>query len=274
MKRVRGFEEDAHIAGAQVRACNRRWQPGQDRTSSDADQVKLRELEIDAKTARDQLESYLTKYREAISREAENALPANGRVIAFAMTLVTPTFPKLGPTLLLAPLGGAFVSLGGGRPHPARRRRRSRPPPRRRSRPRRRSVASRTAVRHRPAPPPPTRASPRRPREESARERTPGRPRSKLRRPARRHQRRREPAAARRRRRRGWRAAGGAGRGAPADAARRDGARRLGPSPTWLADLFDRERDGGAVRTGLSDLVADVGACPRRPSRSLDAARR
>ena len=43
----------------------------------------------------------------------------------------------------------------------------------------------------------------------------------------------------------------------------------LGPSPSWLPDLFDRERDGGAVRTGLSDLVADVGALARAVHRDL-----
>ena len=46
----------------------------------------------------------------------------------------------------------------------------------------------------------------------------------------------------------------------------------LGPSPSWLADLFDRERDGGA-RTGLSDLVADPqarGSAHRDLSTALD----
>ena len=113
MKRVRGFEDDARIAAVQVKSLQQAvTSQAQTVTASDADQVKLRELEIDAKTAREQLESYLTKYREAISRNADNAVPANGRIIAFAMTPVTPTYPKLGPTLLLAPLAALFVSLG------------------------------------------------------------------------------------------------------------------------------------------------------------------
>ena len=81
-------------------------------TSSDAEQVKLRELEIDAKTAREQLESYLTKYREAIARDADNAAPANGRIIARALSPASPSFPKAGSMLLLAPLAALCASLG------------------------------------------------------------------------------------------------------------------------------------------------------------------
>jgi succinoglycan biosynthesis transport protein ExoP len=113
MKRVRGFEEDARIAAAQVKTLQQAV-ANQTRavTARDADQVKLRELEIDAKSARDQLESYLTKYREAIARGAENAAPANGRVIAYALAPASPSFPKTGPTLLLSALAAFFVSLG------------------------------------------------------------------------------------------------------------------------------------------------------------------
>ena len=113
LKRVRGFEEEAHIADAQTKSLHAAVSD-QARTvsSSDADQAKLRELEIDAKTWRDQLESYLTKYREAIARDAANAVPANGRIISHALAPTSPTFPKTGPTLLLAPLAAFFVSLG------------------------------------------------------------------------------------------------------------------------------------------------------------------
>ena len=113
MKRVRGFEEDARIAGAQVKSLQQAvTSQAKTVTSSDADQVKLRELEIDARRAREQLESYLTKYREAIARNAENAVPANGRIIAYALMPASPTFPKTGPTLLLGSLAAFIVSLG------------------------------------------------------------------------------------------------------------------------------------------------------------------
>ena len=113
MKRARSFEEEAHIAGSQVRSLQQAVSnQAHAVTSNDADLVKLRELEIDAKTARDQLESYLTKYREAVARDAADASPANGRIIARALQPIEPSFPKPGPLLLLAPLAGLFVSLG------------------------------------------------------------------------------------------------------------------------------------------------------------------
>ena len=267
MKRVHGFEEDARIADNQVKSLQQAVaRQARTVTSSDADQVKLRELEIDAKTARDQLESYLTKYREAIARGAENAVPANGRIIAYALTPSSPTFPKIGPTLLLATLAGFFVSLGlviakillsdGSEtakaiPAPAAR------PERDPSLP--------FGINPRPASA----------REESARERQ------------------------------DWTAAvesfvdrfadtgegeslplivageGGAGALPAALVAARRLVRRgptalvdLGPSPSWLADMFDRERDNGPVRAGLSDLARDpgalVGAAHRDLSTSLD----
>ena len=113
MKRVHGFEEEARISEAQMKSL-RAAVTDQAKTvsSSDADQAKLRALEIDAKTYRDQLESYLTKYREAIARDVANAAPANGRIIAHALAPMSPSFPKTGPTLLLAPVAAFFVSLG------------------------------------------------------------------------------------------------------------------------------------------------------------------
>ena len=113
MKRVRAFQEDAHIAATQVTSLEQAVaSQAKAVTSGDADQVKLREWEIDAKTARDQLESYLTKYREAIARNAVNASPADGRIIAIARAPLSPSFPRTGPTLLLATLAALFVSLG------------------------------------------------------------------------------------------------------------------------------------------------------------------
>ncbi len=112
MKRVRALEEDARIAAAQVKTLRQAVaNQAKTVTASDADQVKLRELEIDAKTARDQLETYLTKYREAIARDAVNASPANGRIIAYGLAPPTPSFPKTGPTLLLSSLAAFSVSL-------------------------------------------------------------------------------------------------------------------------------------------------------------------
>ena len=263
LKRVYGFEQDARIAATQVRSLQQDVaNQAKTVTSGDADQVKLRELEIDAKQARDQLESYLTKYREAIARDAENATPANGRIIAAALTPSTPTFPKTGPTLLLAPLAAFFVSLGltvakilltdAGAAPPAK------------SRPARAEPDLPFGI----DPPAP-------PREESALERST------------------------------WAAAvesfvdklaeasegeslpimvaaeGAAGALPVALAAARRLTRRgatvlvdLGPSPTWLPDMFDRAQDHGDAAAGLTDLVAlegdFEGAVHRDLSTTLD----
>ena len=112
-RRCAALENDAKLAarrGRQPRA--RRW-PSSRRRSPPATPTtcSLRALELDAKTSRDQLESYLQKYREAVAREAENAAPADARIIASASEPRAPTFPKKLPTVLLATLAGFLVSL-------------------------------------------------------------------------------------------------------------------------------------------------------------------
>jgi len=112
-KTVAALESDAKLAAADVDSLAATLAK-QSKTvaSGNADDVKLRALQLDAKTAGDQLESYLQKYREALAREAENAAPADARVIAAASEPRVPTFPKKGPTILLATLAGFLVSLG------------------------------------------------------------------------------------------------------------------------------------------------------------------
>lgn len=268
MKRVHGFEEEARIAGSQVSSLQQAVaSQARTVTSSDADQVKLRELEIDAKTAREQLESYLTKYREAIARDAANAVPANGRIIAHALTPSSPTFPKTGPTLLLATLAGFFVSLGLVVAKILL------------------SDGSAAVAKAAPAPAPAARP-----------ERDPSLPFGIDPLPA-------EPRKESGRERQGWTGAvesfvdrlaetgegdslplivageGGAGALPAALVAARRLARRgptalvdLGASPSWLADMFDRERDNGPVRAGLSDVARDPGGLAGATHRDLSSA--
>ena len=80
--------------------------------AGDADNVELRALELDANAARSQLESYDQKYREAIARDADNATPADARIIAPATEPRTPTFPKKIETLALGTLAGLLLSSG------------------------------------------------------------------------------------------------------------------------------------------------------------------
>jgi uncharacterized protein involved in exopolysaccharide biosynthesis len=112
-KAVRGFEDEARLAGVQVSNLEGLIaKQSKAVATSDVDGVRLRALELDAKTAREQLESYIEKYREAAARDADNATPADARVIATAQEPRTPTFPKKGPTLLLVTLAGFLLSLG------------------------------------------------------------------------------------------------------------------------------------------------------------------
>ena len=112
-KTVAALESDAKLAAADVDSLTASL-ARQSKTVADgnSDDVHLRALQLDAKTAGDQLESYLQKYREAVAREAENAAPADARIIAAASDPREPTFPKKVPTILLGTLAGFFVALG------------------------------------------------------------------------------------------------------------------------------------------------------------------
>ena len=112
-KSVIGLEDEAKVAADQVDSLSAAVAK-QSKTvaTGDADDVQLRALELDAKTSRDQLESYLQKYREALARDADNAAPADARIIERATEPRTPTFPKKAPTVLLATLAGLLVSVG------------------------------------------------------------------------------------------------------------------------------------------------------------------
>ena len=117
-KTVAALESDAKLAAADVDSLSASL-ARQSKTvaNGNADDVHLRALQLDAKTAGDQLESYLQKYREAVAREAENAAPADARIIATASDPREPTFPKKVPTVVLGTLAGFFVSLGAVAAH-------------------------------------------------------------------------------------------------------------------------------------------------------------
>jgi polysaccharide biosynthesis transport protein len=112
-KSVRGYEEEAQIASDQVRNLDAEIAEQTKIVSSgDGDTVKLRALELEARTAREQLESYLAKYREAEARESDAAGPPNARIIETANPPSLPSFPKATATILLTALAGFVLSLG------------------------------------------------------------------------------------------------------------------------------------------------------------------
>ncbi|MGP2492741.1 GumC family protein [Mesorhizobium sp. PUT5] len=68
-------------------------------------QVELNALEREAAAQRQLLESYMTRYREASSREDRNYLPVDARIFSRAATPVEPYFPKIAPIV-----GAAFIA--------------------------------------------------------------------------------------------------------------------------------------------------------------------
>ncbi|MGD0722347.1 MAG: exopolysaccharide transport family protein [Roseiarcus sp.] len=110
-KAARGLENDARLAAAQVASLGAAL-AAQSKVvaSGNVDEVALRALELDAHAARDQLESYVQKYREAIARDADNASPADARIISVASPPRSPTFPKKAETLALGTLAGFVLS--------------------------------------------------------------------------------------------------------------------------------------------------------------------
>ncbi len=110
---ARSLDNDAKIAGTRVDTLQASLDQlkGQAAVNNE-DDVQLRELERDAKSQRDLLESYLAKYREASARDAVNASPADARVISRATISNVPAYPKKLPTVLIAVLTTLIIASG------------------------------------------------------------------------------------------------------------------------------------------------------------------
>lgn len=109
---VRTLENEAKIAGQRVESVTAALD-GQKKTVSGAndDEVQLRALEREARTQREQLEQYMLRYREALARDAQNATPADARIISRAVEPTAPSFPKKLPTMVVATLATFLVAL-------------------------------------------------------------------------------------------------------------------------------------------------------------------
>jgi succinoglycan biosynthesis transport protein ExoP len=75
-------------------------------------EVQLRALEREARTQRDQLESYLTRYREAMARDVGNAAPPDARIVSRAVTPQVPSFPKKLPIVAITTFAALMLSAG------------------------------------------------------------------------------------------------------------------------------------------------------------------
>src|SRR5436309_1477915 len=109
----RSLESDARIASGRVDGLmNSLDQLKKLASSNNGQDVQLRALERQAKAQRDQLESYLPKYREASARENIEAAPADGRIISRATVSNTPAYPKKLPIVLIATLATLLLTSG------------------------------------------------------------------------------------------------------------------------------------------------------------------
>ncbi len=110
---ARSLDNDAKIAGARVDSLTTSLDQLKSQAAvTNEDDVQLRELERDAKSQRDVLESYLAKYREATARDTINASPADSRVISRAAVSNVPAYPKKLPAVLIAVLTTMIIASG------------------------------------------------------------------------------------------------------------------------------------------------------------------
>jgi polysaccharide biosynthesis transport protein len=110
---ARSLENDAKVAGARVDSLTVSLDQLKNQAASTNEQdVQLRALEMDAKSQRDLLESYLAKYREATARDTINSSPADARVISRATVSNIPAYPKKLPTVLIATITTLVLTSG------------------------------------------------------------------------------------------------------------------------------------------------------------------
>jgi succinoglycan biosynthesis transport protein ExoP len=110
---ARQFENDAKVAGDRLATMTESLDTVKKLASQSNEQdVELRALEREAKTQRDLLESYLTKYREASARDNINAAPPEARIISRASPAIKPAYPKKLPTVLIAAFAAFALSAG------------------------------------------------------------------------------------------------------------------------------------------------------------------
>lgn len=81
-----------------------------DTANTDEKQVGLDALEREATAQRQLLETYLARYREAVSEQNMNATPADARIVSSAVMPTEPYFPKIVPIVIVASLAGFVLS--------------------------------------------------------------------------------------------------------------------------------------------------------------------
>jgi polysaccharide biosynthesis transport protein len=110
---ARALENDSKIAAARVANLQAAIdEQKQTVAAANTDQVHLNELERAAQALRDQLDSNMTKYQEALAQESSSSTPADARIIARATPPDEPSFPKKVPTIAFGTFAAFVLSLG------------------------------------------------------------------------------------------------------------------------------------------------------------------
>ena len=112
-KAARTLDNDARIAAGRVENLTAAMNSQKAAIgASGTDQVKLSELELNARLLKDQLEFNTAKYQEAVARENAGSTPADARIVSRAVAPQVPTFPKKWPIIAIATIAGLLLSLG------------------------------------------------------------------------------------------------------------------------------------------------------------------
>jgi len=112
-KVVASLEDQAQVAEAReksLRASLDRLKA--EKAKADLNDVKLKALERDAAADRALLETMLSRYAEASTRQDQSAQPGLARIIQSAAAPTSPSFPKRGPMVVLITVAGFVLALG------------------------------------------------------------------------------------------------------------------------------------------------------------------
>jgi uncharacterized protein involved in exopolysaccharide biosynthesis/Mrp family chromosome partitioning ATPase len=113
LKIVAGLEEQARIAEAREASLRDSLNAAKaDVSDANLDEVRLREMEREAAANREILEALLNRYTDASARNSLAAQPGLARIVQSALQPSLPSFPRRGPTIMLAFIGGLATSLG------------------------------------------------------------------------------------------------------------------------------------------------------------------
>lgn len=111
---VRSLETEAKVQEARVEALMAAFETQKKQVAiNNASEVQLRALEREARAQREQLESFLGRYREASARESNENLPPDARIISRALVVNEPASPQKLAIIALATFGTLVLMVTG-----------------------------------------------------------------------------------------------------------------------------------------------------------------